>query len=200
MGNYLQVGHYPKSRLDHVEDFWGRQLDARWLLSVGPGGVADQQDGGVYRFALTPAAQSTLNWNNIRSLLVSKDVKMEVRVLMTLTGEGYIEIALWYDSNNHIRFIYNPGGSGHTTWHIETKDGGVATDQDSGVTPDTSYHIFTIDCRSDGVHFYIDGVECNNSPITTTKPGEHLEPQVRGGAGATARNIDIDYIGWGQKR
>ena len=84
-------------------------------------------------------------------------------------------------------------------WHIQTTDGGAPTTGDSGVTVDTDYHIYRIECfPTDEVHFYIDGVECGNSPITTNipdDPTDFFELRLFADTNTTAlRTLDIDYV------
>jgi len=80
-------------------------------------------------------------------------------------------------------------------------DGGVGPAVDSGIAPDTDYHIFRVECHLHGgshVHFYIDGTETANSPINTNVPDDatdYLQPlvYVRPRENA-AKIVDCDYV------
>ncbi len=84
------------------------------------------------------------------------------------------------------------------TYRIYTSSGG-ATNLESGIAKDTNYHIFRIECLPTGqVHFYIDGVETANSPITTNIPddaGDYLKPLFEIiTTEDLAKSLDIDYV------
>ena len=102
----------------------------------------------------------------------------------------------------YVRFWYDTG-SAHANWQIAARDTGTTT-ADSGVAADTDYHIFRIECFPTGeVHYYIDGVETNNSPINVAAniPNEYLQPRfyIRTREDA-AKSMDIDYVYIRQER
>lgn len=194
-----------QDRLLWWDDFLGDQLKDEWDLTTtlgGSGAVIDQQTGGIYRFTTGAAVNSVayIDWNDIRSLLVSKRVAIESRFKINNTASIVAFMNLTFDGSNRIQIRYSTV-SGHTSWHIITTDGGATTDQDSGVAIDTSYHIFRIECHTHGgnhVHFYIDGVECSNSPINTNVPDDatdYLQPMLYVEARNNAvRQLDADYV------
>lgn len=192
-----------QDRLLWWDDFLGDQLKDEWNSTIAAAGttdVVDAQTGGIVR--LTTGALDTnnniLDWQDIRSLHVDQKVSMEVRVKLTHLTQQYIELALRFDVNNYIMFWNGPGGAA-TNWFTYCNDGGASTSQDSGILADTDYHIFRIEAFPTGeVHFYIDGVETANSPITTNIPDDvtdYLQPHImivtRENA---AKSMDIDYV------
>jgi len=200
------------SQSDHLwgfDDFWGDSLDARWRLTGSGGGIGavlDSQDGGVYRLSTgaTNGNWSGFDWSDLRTLHVNKNICAEYRVKLLQLENNWLEITLRYDSNNRIFFRYNTG-VGDTNWMVSTVNGGAQTVADSGVAIDTDYHIFRIECHTHGgshVHFYIDGVECGNSPITTNVPSDaadYLAPYIILITNENAAKYAyIDYIAWRQ--
>jgi len=193
------------------DDFWGDSLDAKWRLdTTGTGAciVVDGVDGGICRLR-SPAAsdQAGINWTAIRSLHFNKKLVFEARVRAvngTVTNTQRQLCRVRYDANNLIR-IYHDYSSVDII--ISCANGGVSTNFDSGVNVDENWHIYRIECHTHGanhVHFYIDGVECGNSPITTNIPSDaadYLEPYFNNIANASLAaetQTDIDYIAWRQ--
>lgn len=191
-----------QDRLLFFDDFHGDQIQDEWDVS-GTGAVIDQQTGGIVRLTTTAVNgnNSHIDWNNIRSLLTSKKVTMEVRTKINTTANIHPTLQLRFDASNKIMFDYDTN-TGDATWYIATENGGAPTEVDSLIAPDTDYHIYRIECFPTGeVHFYIDGVECGNSPITTNIPTGYLQPflfvQTRE---AVAKTMDIDYAYARQER
>jgi len=191
-----------QDRLLWWDDFLGDQLQDEWALTVvgtGAGAVVDAQTGGVYRLrAPTNATNDVarIDWGGgtpIRSLLASKKVTMEVRATLSSVDDAEAWLALWYDATHMIRFRFDD--SAGNNWLIETDDATGPTSADSGIVTDVSYHIFRIECFPTGeVHFYIDNIECGNSPVTTDIPSEYLMPYLYIETQAAAeKQLDIDY-------
>ena len=189
-------------RLLWFDDFLGDQLKDEWRAAGGGSAtVVDAQTGGIVR--LTTAATSgqtyLIDWNVIRSLLVSKKVTMELRVKVLTNTFLDIFLYLYFDANNRLGFFVSELAGGATNWNLNCRDGGVSSSVDSGIAVDTDYHIFRIECfPTDEVHFYIDGVECANSPITTNIPddaADFLEPYLYIRAREdVAKSMDVDYV------
>ena len=134
---------------------------------------------------------------------MTKKATMEVRAKLISTDAQKTELTLFFDASNQIRFIYDTTVGAN--WSIETYDGGAPTTADSGIAADTSYHVFRIECFPVGeVHYFIDGTECANSPITTNIPddaGDYLEPYLRVLTREdVAKSCDIDYVWCRQNR
>ncbi len=195
---------FAQDRLLFGEDFLGTQLRDLWS-NGGTGGVAvvDAQTGGIVRVTTGALTNNShhLQWgenpNEIRSLHVDKKVTIEVRAKLNQTTQIAVEYRLRFDWNNYIFFNYNSLGGAN--WFIRCRDGGAGAGLDSGIAADTSYHIFRIECfPPDEVHFYIDGVETANSPITTNIPddaGDFLQPALNIQTLTNlAKSMDIDYI------
>lgn len=189
-----------QSRLLWWDDFLGDQLKDEWSTSLVSGGtvaVVDQQTGGIVRLTSTNTDNSgaAMFWDVIRTLLVSKKVTIECRVRLSSTSNIFVCYALFFDTNNQIIFKYDTDDA-DTNWIIRCRNGGAETVADSGVAPDTNYHVFRIECFPTGeVHFYIDGVETANSPITTNIPPDYLMPYITLRTRTTSiKSIDIDYV------
>jgi len=186
------------------DDFLGDQLKDEWReAGVGSAAVIDAQTGGIVRIttgAITNDAYY-IDWGDIRSLHVDKRVSMEVRVKLNQIVWARPELRLIFDGNNFIAFDgFNDAGV--ENWAIQCRDDGPITAFDSGVALDTNYHIYRIECHIHGgshVHFYIDGVETDNSPINTNIPddaGDYLQPYIYQLAREdVAKSMDIDYVG-----
>lgn len=189
------------------DHFLGDQLKDEWrAVGTGSAVVIDQQTGGIVRI-ITGAINGNayfIDWNNIRSLLVSKKATMEFRLKLTQTTLTTMNHRLFFDNNNCLGFYYDTA-LGHSNWQIQCVDGGVSTTLDSGIAVDTSYHIFRIEAFPTGqVHFYIDGVETGGSPITTNIPDDatdYLEPHFRVKTNENAtKSVDLDYVVMRQER
>lgn len=209
----MSVSTHEPVCLDSAQDkfFWfdhflGDQLKDEWRSTGDAGGganVIDQQTGGIVRLdtGIVIDDDWLIDWNNIRSLLVSKRVSMEIRA--KLNQNTYIQayFSLRFDGLNEIHFYCFDNFGGAHNWQIACTDGGVGGNLDTGEAVDTNYHIFRIECHTHGgnhVHFYIDGNETNNSPISANIPDDatdYFDPTLFILTRTTAeRSMDIDYI------
>ncbi len=201
-----------QDRLLWFDDFHGDQLQDEWRETGEAGGsaaVIDLQVGGVVRLTTDTDTNDKwiIDWNNIASLHVSKRVSMEIRAKVNQATYVSVGFVLQFDMGNRIFFFVNEILGGATNWRILCIDGGAQTNLDSGVALDTDYHIFRFECHLHGgshVHFYIDGVETANSPITTNIPddaGDYFNPwlqiQTRENV---AKSMDMDYVYIRQER
>lgn len=200
-----------QKRFWYCDHFLGDQLQDEWdvnLIGGGTGVVVDAQTGGIVR--LTTGAitnnRCDLTWGDIRSLLLTKKATMELRVKLSTTTNVYLRFELRFNDNERVGFNFDTGAA-DTEWRILTTDGGAQTENDSGITPDTDYHIFRIECHTHGsnhVHYYIDGTETANSPITTNipdDPTDYFQPRIWIVTRADAtKSMDIDYVAIRQDR
>lgn len=202
--------------LDSAQDlyFWGDhflgdQLQDEWALTVvatGAGAVIDAQTGGIYRLSAATNATADaarIDWGGgapIRSLLASKKATLEVRAKLSSAANVEVQLALFFNATNFMRFRFDTGVG--VNWLVETDDGTGPTSASSGEAADTAYHIFRIECFPTGeVHFYIDGVETTNSPITTDITANYLMPYLYIETLAVAvKQLDIDYVVARQER
>lgn len=191
-----------QDRLLWFDDFEGDQLKDEWRSTGSVGGssaVIDGETGGIIRLTTNVVNGNNwfLDWQDIRSLLVSKRATIEFRVKISAVTAIEILLMLHFDGSNRIIHQFSTG-AGDTHWMIRCQSGGVSTTLNSGITPDTSYHVFRIKCHTHGgnhVHFYIDNVETDNSPISTNVPTNHLQPKVYLKTNENvAKSIDVDYI------
>ena len=202
-----------QDRLLFFDDFHGDQLQDEWSEGgvAGTAVVVDAQTGGIVRFTTGATAfddyhiQWGENPNEVRSLHVDKKATMEFRLKLAQTNTVMSFTYLYFDGNNGINFQYD--SSVDTNWQIRCMNGGAPTLLDSGVAVDTDYHIFRIECHTHGanhVHFYIDGVETANSPITTNIPddaADYLMPRLFLRTRENVAKIaDCDYVYVRQER
>jgi len=191
-----------QDRLFWWDDFLGDQLQDEWALTVvatGAGAVIDAQTGGVYRLSAATNATNDaarIDWGGgtpIRSLLASKKATLEVRAKLSSAADVEAQLALYFDGTNFMRFRFDTGVG--VNWLIETDDTTGPTSASSGEAADTDYHIFRVECLPAGeAHFYIDGVETANSPITTDITANYLMPYLYiETLAAAVKQLDIDY-------
>lgn len=198
-GNYLQLFHYPSKTAFFYDDFLGDSLKEWWTVGTDLAGTAvvqDQTTSGVVR--ITGDTRTWLNWNTIRTLLVSKNVSFESRWKAGVAlGNCEVRMRLYYDVNNFIDFQHLDGGGVGGNWMIQCRSAGVGNTTDTTLVADTSYHIFQIRCHTHGgnhVHFFIDGVEVPNSPILANIPTTYLEVYYFARRlGGTVKLLDVDY-------
>ena len=185
-----------QDRLLFYDDFLGDSLRDLWAAAGDAGGgvaVVDTQDGGVVRITTDGDDDDykILYWGDIRSLLVSKKVTMEFRLKLTQTTIDDFYFGLYNSVTQRIGWYASP-----TNIFIRCRDAGGDAAFDSGIDTDTDYHIYRIECFPAGeVHFYYDGVETANSPITTNITALHCQPRfyLRTGEDVT-KTMDIDYV------
>jgi len=186
-----------RKRFEFNDHFLGDSIRDLWSFNIGGAStlsVIDAQNGGVARIttgALT-GNYGYLQWGNIRSLLVSKKVTIEYRIKINDISNIDFEVGLVNVWNDIIRF-YLVGNDLHIYTRVIA--GGI-TDLDSGIDVDTDYHRFRIECLPAGeAYFYIDGVQCANSPITTNTTTNHLQPWVYLDTNENvAKSMDINYV------
>jgi len=193
-----------RRQFNFFEHFFGDSLRDLWAVTgVGSAAVVDAQDGGVIRLTTGATAnnQYNLNWGDMRTLHINKKVTIETRLKAITTTTQYIFIELMYDQDNFVGFWVLEDGN----WKVRSENGGIITDLDSGIDLDGNFHVFRIECFPVGeVHFYIDDVECGNSPITTNIPSDaadYLQPLIRITTRENvAKSMDIDYVVVRQER
>ncbi len=195
------------------DPFLGDQLKDEWdttLVGGATAAVVDAQTGGVIRLRTPTNAtgdQAEIDWNNFRSLHVDQKVTFEARCKLSDKLYHFIIFGLQFNASNRITFENNETNGSDNNWRIQCLNGGTSTTNDAGVAPDTIYHIFRIECHTHGsnhVHFYIDGVETANSPITTNIPddaADFLQPWFYClTRDVNQEDLDIDYVVVRQER
>lgn len=197
-----------QDRYLYFDHFLGDQLKDEWdTITDGTGVVAviDAQTGGIVRLTTGNAANNDtqIHWGDMRTLLVSKKVTIEYRAKLNHITFILAELMIMFDFSHYVRFFVQENAGGAADWQIETRDAAQTTFT-SGITIDTDYHIFRIECFPTGeVHFYIDDVETANSPITVAAniPNEYLQPMFffRTLENAT-KSMDLDYVVVRQER
>ena len=188
------------------EDFYGKGLNTDiWQLTVtggGTGAVIANQKGGVFRLSSPAVATSddaVLTWNSINSIAIP--LVYEVGAKLNSVDNVYTDICNLSYSNNNLEIYYDSGGA---NYQILAQSGGVGAAKDSGIAANTNKHIFRIEGHTDGgnhAHFFIDGVETANSPITTNVPTTNLQPLFYINTNnAALKTLDIDYVNIMQNR
>ena len=188
------------------DHFLGDQLKDEWRSTGDAGGgvaVVDAQAGGIVRITTDTDDDDEwwIDWADIRSFLASKKITLEARIILASAASIKVVIALFNDATHLIMFEYDTDDA-DTNWQITTDDGTGPTTADSGEAVDTSYHILRIEAFPTGeAHFFIDDVECANSPITADIPPEYLQPYLFVQTRTTAaKTLDVDYIAARQER
>jgi len=193
------------------DDFLGDQVQDEWRTALVGGGtvtVIDQQTGGIVRLS-TPTAsdQALLDWGDIRSLHIDQRISGEARIRCNngVTDTFRRIFRLSFDVQNYIGFEQQ--GYDDADIDIVCEDNNIKTSADSGINVDADWHIYRIECFPTGeVHFYIDGVETANSPITTNIPDDatdYLQPYFAIFTNADsdpATSMDVDYCAVRQDR
>lgn len=184
-----------------IDHFLGQVLADEWESHGDAGGsavVQDQMDGGVVR--ITTGTDDNDGWRiewELFILQVSKDVTMEWRFRAPNIADMKMSMYLIFDADEYIEVAYDTD-LGHTTWQIACNDAGAITDEDSGETVDTDWHIGRIQCLTDGVHFFIDDLrnEVTGSPITTNITARYLQPffWIQTRIDTVAKILDLDYV------
>lgn len=192
--------------LEDGDDFLGDSIDAKWRDTGDVGGGISVIDGGTGgRVRITTGGVNTnswrMDWSDIRSLLASKNVILEVYAKLNQATFVRAQFTLYFNASNRIALRFFEDVGGVANWAIYTEDGGGSVSRDSGVQGDTNPHIFRIECSATSIRYYIDGVECANSPLTTNITVQYLQPylwlQTRENL---AKTMDIDYAWWRQER
>jgi len=187
------------------DDFLGRVLADEWYVymsgGAGSAAVVDQQNGGIVR--LTSHSDSgdyvVISWQDFRSLLVTKEVAIEVRMKMTSIAAIEAILYLFANWSNYIEFGYS--AARYSRWYFDSANGGVSSPIfDSGITVTGNYTRLKIVCHTHGanhIHFLADDVECANSPITNAAhiPLGYLNPRIYViTREAATKSLDIDYV------
>jgi len=193
-------------RCNGLDHFWGDQLDARWYAAGDAGGsavVVDGIDGGIVRITTGNVVNNDYNisWQDIKGFIVSKQPTLEVRSCIDNSSDTTIRIGLYRTSDENIVFLIR---ADEANIQIACYTGGSQTIEDIGVPKDTNWHIYRIEVHTHGsthVHFYLDGVECTGSPITTNIPTQYMQPYINVRTNAdVVRQMDVDYVYWRQDR
>lgn len=184
------------------DDFLGDQLKDEWVESGSAGGDADVVDGvegGIVRITTDGDNGDSwqISWGTTHRILhILNRIAVEYRLRIEDSTVSFMQTSLQFDVNNRILF-YETGDA----WRIRTTDGGAQTDAASGVVVDANFHILRIQAHLHGsshVHFYVDGVETDNSPSTTNIPddaADFFEPQFYVSTSENvAHYIDLDYV------
>ena len=108
-----------QDRLLFYDDFLGDSVRDLWTAAgTGSAAVVDAQDGGIIRLTTGATTNDTyqIDWNDIRSLLVSKKITIEVRLKLTQTTTQNVLIYLREDANSYIGFTHNTATS--VNWYV----------------------------------------------------------------------------------
>ena len=185
------------------DHFYGSGIQDLWHGSGNAGGgmaVVDGVAGGICRITTGSGDNDywQLLWNSKRSLLTTHNVAMEFRFKLEVSTPIY---CLWgLDTGaytNNTAFYTDTDTT--SDWWIRCRNLSGTSEHNSNIALDTDYHIFRVQCHNHGglhVHYYIDNLETDNSPLTTYIPTTHLQPLIFFRTReAAAHYYDMDYIG-----
>lgn len=162
---------------------------------------------------------SVIGVSGVSNVLLADTAYFQTRVKvnrLSTTGDNYALTMGWCDNSkatttectDGVWFGYTDTGS-TPNWSINTDSnrggGGSSVNADCGiaVAATTWTKLRWVYDVATGVHFYVNNVECSNSPITTQLPtatGRETQPyfiRINKIAGTTASNLDIDYFATG---
>lgn len=186
------------------DDFLGTILRDEWTSTGDAGGsiaVVDGQTGGIARITTHTDDNDAyrLEWNSIRSLLVSKQASLEARLTLASVTSINVALALFNNATHLISMDFDTDVGGEVNWQINSDDGTGPTGADGGIAYSIGAVILRMEAHTHGAnhaHFYINDVEAANSPLSTTVPSQYLMPYVyvRTRVGAAAKTLDLDYI------
>lgn len=192
-----------KRQLFGWDDFLSDQIDDRWAIEVGAGGsvgVVDGVIGGACRLDTGGLLNGygLLDMGGYHIFTTGKNVSIEVRSSIDSLTNINAQLLRLLNGNNIILMRFQE--SVDTNIQLFTQLAGVATQIDSGVAPDTDYHIYRVECSSSSVKFYIDDVLVGTS--TTNIPTVAMEINIlcQNNVLAGQKVMDIDYIAWRQDR
>jgi hypothetical protein len=200
-----------QEQLFEYDDFLGAVLDDRWLSTGDAGGsavVIDAETGGIVRITTDGDDNDEwfVTWNTVRGMLLTKNVAIEARLKVATITSVTALLRLWSSGTLRMAIGIDTDSNG-TNYIIFSQDAVDYEIQDSGIAFDTDEHILRIECHTHGgnhIHFFIDGVETDNSPLSTYIPDgatDYLEAQFLVQTRTTsARTMDVDYVGVRQDR
>ena len=130
---------------------------------------------------------------------------IEFRLKISSTSDISVRFGLGVNnanaSTNGVFFKYDTNDS-DTNWQCVTGDANSNEQDNSGVSPDTSYHLFRIETSAAEVKYFIDGTQvasCSDtSHIQTALTAPVIQIIQRLGGANPSMSIDYWYI-WGDR-
>jgi len=190
------------------DDFEGDSLKDYWRISiVGAGSiaVADGITGAAVRLTTSATSGQSLlfDWQDYRSLLVSKNVAFEVRAKCHSSEVMHFTVRLRaLDSDDELWMQHYTPSSQNLFYAAD--GGGTNEQEDTSIQADTEWHNYRIQCHTHGsnhAHYYYDDTQLTNSPITTNITSEYLQPWIYCNTFENvAKTFDFDYVAWRQDR
>ena len=181
------------TRLCWSDDFLGDSLAAEWRAGGSAGGtiaVVDGETGGVARMTTDGDIndQMTLDWNGVRTLLTSKNVKFEIRAKLDF-ADATASCILYLRINDANRFGFYLSN----IWVGYSQSAAGNEQFVSGLTPDTDYHVFRVEASSSALNFYVDDIL--EGTLSTYITALTLEAYLRlTTAENVAHVVDLDYV------
>lgn len=192
---------YPKqidiNRAYFLDDFCGAYYDnGTWAIGTsgtssaakigGVGGILELiAEGGEYAVEMTFSSRRIYNKSQkpfIRWYIKCPD---PTSLLLNI---GFLDTSAW---NNWVLWTADPPD--HTNWRARASNGGSETVVDSGVAPNTSWHLCEILMDTGQCFYLLDGVLY--ATITTNLPTVNMTPYIYlKTLGANDRNALIDWI------
>jgi hypothetical protein len=189
-----------KSKFYLWDDFGGYRLNTRtWHTSVGGSGsnvatLGGSHAGGQLRIRSGDASgrSADLDWNGRYQISAPLGFEFASRLMVVNLSNSYFEIGTAYYGSGDSYISFTRSGAGN--WMALCQSDGSQTDVDTGVSSDTSWHVFKIVASSSSVRFYIDGslVATITSNISTRLLQCAAYQETTGGS--SNRSTYIDYI------
>ena len=179
------------------DDFVGDSLLPNWNSVVSGNGslvsMTTNELGGAISLISGNAAGrfAQLNFGGFQILSVSKNISFFCRFQYKNTANSFSEISIRAGINNRIRFHK----SGNANIFFSTHSGGTETSIDTGISPDTDYHLVEIKSVNNGssVSFYYDNIlkATSTTNIPTTNMEIFLYQET---LSSNIRTLNIDLI------
>ena len=190
-------------QLFFFDDFLGDQIQDEWTVGTwgGSSAIVDGETGGVYRLTTQNVSghDTYIHMLAYRVFLVSKSVTGEVRIKAGAITKQQIAFYLYYSSSEQLWSYYNEIAGGAINYSEACYAAGDSQVYNSGIVATTNYIILRMAASpvvAPHAHFYYDGVEGANSPISDHITASYLCPYLTVVAReAVAKTLDVDYVG-----
>ena len=142
------------------DDFVGASFTNIWIMNENGTGSNVTLIDGVGGQAQLTSGTSTNDYSDISSskklTKIGSAFTIRIRIKLDSITDNIVNIGVISDDNNLIDFQYDASDAG-ANWFARTINAGTATNTDTTVAANTSWHIFEILSSSADVKFFIDG-------------------------------------------
>lgn len=150
--------HYVGMTALLLEEFWKHDTDLWSDTTDGAGSKVELLDmgGGIMKvFAGNVNGNSAVFESAKKITSLDTAPILEIRAQLLSNTEQRVELGMQKDSNNHSLFFVDTSVNGNLV--AQCCNGGITTQQDTGVIMDTAWHRYSIDSISGNVFFGLDG-------------------------------------------